>query len=126
MKMHYCGKITLLQIENHVIAEAVGAERGIRTHDLRINSPPLHQLSYLGSRLATALPFMKESGGLEIHSHSIVPGGFDVTSYTTRFTPCTSLTIRVAVRLRNSWLKAKLSAVIPSLEVTARKAQTYS
>jgi hypothetical protein len=25
------------------------------------------------------------------HSHSIVPGGFDVTSYTTRLTPLTSL-----------------------------------
>ena len=32
------------------------------------------------------------------HSHSIVPGGFDVTSYTTRFTPFTSLMIRVAAR----------------------------
>ena len=34
------------------------------------------------------------------HSHSIVPGGFDVTSYTTRFTPFTSLMMRVAVRPR--------------------------
>jgi hypothetical protein len=32
----------------------------------------------------------------DAHSHSIVPGGFDVTSYTTRFTPFTSLMIRVA------------------------------
>jgi hypothetical protein len=30
------------------------------------------------------------------HSHSIVPGGFDVTSYTTRLTPFTSLMMRVA------------------------------
>jgi hypothetical protein len=30
------------------------------------------------------------------HSHSIVPGGLLVTSYTTRFTPFTSLMIRVA------------------------------
>ena len=36
-----------------------------------------------------------------LHSHSIVPGGFDVTSYTTRFTPFTSLMIRVAVSPRN-------------------------
>jgi hypothetical protein len=28
------------------------------------------------------------------HSHSIVPGGFDVMSYATRFTPATSLMIR--------------------------------
>ena len=31
------------------------------------------------------------------HSHSIVPGGFLVMSYATRFTPRTSLTIRPAV-----------------------------
>ena len=35
------------------------------------------------------------------HSHSIVPGGFDVMSYTTRLTPLTSLMIRVAVSPRN-------------------------
>jgi hypothetical protein len=35
------------------------------------------------------------------HSHSIVPGGFDVTSYTTRLTPFTSLMIRVAVSPKN-------------------------
>src|SRR5689334_19589271 len=32
------------------------------------------------------------------HSHSIVPGGLEVMSYTTRFIPRTSLTMRVAVR----------------------------
>ncbi len=36
-----------------------------------------------------------------IYSHSIVPGGFDVMSYTTRLTPLTSLMIRVAVSPRN-------------------------
>src|SRR5258708_19474192 len=34
---------------------------------------------------------------LSPYSHSIVPGGLDVTSYTTRLTPSTSLMIRVAV-----------------------------
>jgi hypothetical protein len=37
------------------------------------------------------------------HSHSIVPGGFDVTSYTTRLIPRTSLTMRVAVSARKAW-----------------------
>ena len=75
--MCYCENITVLQFQIHVIAEAeIGAERGIRTHDLRINSPPLHQLSYLGSMPPTALSFMNESGQKEgIYSHSIVPGG---------------------------------------------------
>ncbi len=36
------------------------------------------------------------------HSHSIVPGGLLVTSYTTRFTPFTSLVIRVATRPMNA------------------------
>jgi len=31
------------------------------------------------------------------YSHSMVPGGFEVTSYTTRLTPFTSFTIRVAM-----------------------------
>jgi hypothetical protein len=30
------------------------------------------------------------------HSHSIVPGGFEVTSYTTRLTPLTSLMMGMA------------------------------
>jgi|GEM_PF-3901695 len=34
------------------------------------------------------------------HSHSIVPGGLLVTSYTTRLTPFTSLMMRVAARPR--------------------------
>ena len=34
------------------------------------------------------------------HSHSIVPGGFEVISYTTRLIPRTSLIIRVAARPR--------------------------
>lgn len=36
------------------------------------------------------------------HSHSIVPGGFDVMSYTTRFTPFTSFTIRVEMVFNTS------------------------
>ena len=31
------------------------------------------------------------------HSHSIVPGGLLVMSYTTRFTPLTSLTMRLEI-----------------------------
>ena len=60
------------------------------------------------------------------HSHSIVPGGFDVTSYTTRLIPRTSLMIRVATFPRKPMSKGKKSAVMPSTEVTARSAQTWS
>src|ERR1700689_1642051 len=60
------------------------------------------------------------------HSHSIVPGGFDVMSETTRLTPLTSLMMRVAVSPRNFMSKEEKSAVMPSVEVTARKPTTYS
>ena len=36
------------------------------------------------------------------HSHSMVPGGFDVTSSTTRLTSRTSLVIRVEMRASTS------------------------
>ena len=36
------------------------------------------------------------------HSHSMVPGGFDVTSSATRFTPSTSLMMREAIRSTRS------------------------
>lgn|GEM_PF-6398611 len=36
------------------------------------------------------------------YSHSIVPGGLLVTSYTTRLIPRTSLMIRVATRAKNA------------------------
>jgi hypothetical protein len=39
------------------------------------------------------------------HSHSIVPGGFDVMSYTTRLTPLTSLMMRVAVAPKKAMSK---------------------
>jgi hypothetical protein len=41
------------------------------------------------------------------HSHSIVPGGFDVTSYTTRLTSGTALTIRFDTVARNSCGRAR-------------------
>ena len=42
------------------------------------------------------------------HSHSIVPGGFDVMSYTTRFTPRTPLQMRDATSCRNFGSKGYL------------------
>src|SRR5204863_7838566 len=56
----------------------------------------------------------------EAYSHSMVPGGFEVTSYTTRFTPFTSFTIRLEIVLSTSCGSGTQSAVIPSSECTAR------
>jgi hypothetical protein len=54
----------------------------------------------------------------------MVPGGLEVISYTTRLIPRTSFIIRLAVLPKNSISKGKKSAVMPSVEVTARRAQT--
>lgn len=60
------------------------------------------------------------------HSHSMVPGGLEVTSRTTRLTPRTSLTMRAETRRRRASGRAAQSAVMPSEEVTARRAMTWS
>src|SRR5208283_6141195 len=60
------------------------------------------------------------------YSHSIVPGGFNVMSYTTRFTPFTSFTIREETFFSTSCGSATQSAVIPSSELTARTAHVYA
>src|SRR5215469_14239983 len=65
-----------------------------------------HQWTALSSMILARRPY----------SHSIVPGGLLVTSYTTRFTPFTSLMMRVATRPMKSISKEWKSAVMPSLE----------
>jgi hypothetical protein len=60
------------------------------------------------------------------YSHSIVPGGFDVMSYTTRLIPRTSLTIRDEIARNTSYGSAAQSAVMPSSLSTARIAHVYA
>ena len=54
------------------------------------------------------------------YSHSIVAGGFGVTSYTTRFTPGTSATIREEILPITSYGSFAQSAVMASELSTAR------
>src|SRR5262249_18405367 len=54
------------------------------------------------------------------YSHSIVAGGFDVTSRTTRFTPAISFTIRPEIVSIKSYGSRAQSAVMASSEMTAR------
>src|SRR5262249_12198880 len=63
--------------------------------------------------------------GLVRYSHSIVAGGFDVTSSTTRFTPGISFTIRAEIASTRSYGSRAQSAVIASSLVTARIAIGY-
>ena len=60
------------------------------------------------------------------YSHSIVAGGFDEMSYTTRLTPGTSLTMRLLILPSTSYGSFAQSAVIPSSDVTARIATTFA
>jgi hypothetical protein len=60
------------------------------------------------------------------HSHSIVAGGLVEMSYTTRFTPFTLLMISLLTSARNSWGRRLHSAVMPSVEFTARRAMVCS
>src|SRR5512140_1917860 len=53
---------------------------------------------------------------VDLYSHSIVPGGLLVTSYTTRLIPRTSLTMRVPMRFNTSPGSSTISAVMPSSE----------
>ena len=61
-----------------------------------------------------------------IYSHSIVLGGFELMSYTTRFTPLTSLMIRFEISSRIRYGSFTQSAVIPSWLSTTLRAITFS
>lgn len=58
------------------------------------------------------------------HSHSIVAGGLPETSYTTRFSPRTSLMIRFEVRPSSAYGRCAQCAVMKSVVCTARSATT--
>ena len=60
--------------------------------------------------------------GVYAYSHSMVPGGLLVMSKTQRFTPFTSLIMRLASFSRISYGSFTQSAVIPSCDSTARMA----
>ena len=64
--------------------------------------------------------------GANVYSHSMVAGGLELISYVTRFTPFTSLMMRVEMRASTSCGNGYQSAVMPSLDVTARSARTFS
>lgn len=57
-----------------------------------------------------------------LHSHSMVPGGLLVISNTQRFTPFTSLMMRLASFSSRSYGSFTQSAVMPSCDSTARMA----
>ena len=60
------------------------------------------------------------------HSHSIVDGGLELMSYTTRLMPLTSLTMREDMVARSSCGNRAQSAVIPSRLSIARITAVFS
>ena len=56
----------------------------------------------------------------------MVAGGLELMSYTTRFTPRTLLMMSLDTLARKSYGRWHQSAVIPSVEVTARRATACS
>jgi len=70
--------------------------------------------------------FAQKTSATSRYSHSIVPGGFDVMSYTTRLIPGTSFTMRLEIVLSTSCGRGAQSAVMPSSLVTARIAHVYA
>ena len=61
-----------------------------------------------------------------VHSHSIVAGGFELMSYTTRLMPRTSFTMRDEIVASRSCGSRAQSAVMPSRLSTARIATVCS
>src|SRR3954454_5453085 len=57
----------------------------------------------------------------QVYSHSMVPGGLDVTSRTTRFTSRTSLVMRVEIFSSTSYGTRVQSAVMASSDDTGRR-----
>src|SRR5262245_52708569 len=96
-----------------------------RDHD---REPPMHDAaSAERSRRHQSFPGPYALAlGPRVYSHSIVAGGFDDTSYTTRLIPRTSLMMRFEMRPSTSCGKKYQSAVMPSVLVTARKATAFS
>src|SRR3954466_15871523 len=60
------------------------------------------------------------------HSHSMVAGGLELMSYTTRLTPGTSLTIRAEIFPRTSYGSFAPAGGMPSPAVPARIATTFA
>src|SRR5207302_2026539 len=124
----------------HSVGGCSGGTASTRNAELRERDEPPVRAGPLGvgmdaERAVSPLAFQKPCDhplapgliyGSGDYSHSIVPGGFDVMSNTTRFTPLTSLTMRLLIRASTSYGTRAQSAVIASSLVTTRTATTLA
>src|SRR5207245_5081168 len=96
---------------------------GPSSRGLQITDSPDYRV---GGSTATSLSPDYLSSERIVYSHSMVPGGFDVMSNTTRFTPSTSLTIRLLMRASTrAGTRARSAAIAASL-VTTRPATPFA
>ena len=86
----------------------------------RTGGPPPSERSAQLNRGPPTVAAASAGGQPARYSHSMVAGGFEVASSTTRFTPATSLVIRVEIRANTSYGSRVQSAVIASSEETGR------
>ena len=100
------------------VASAIEALAGLRPLGCEIGVQELAG----GAPVAPAerAPELRDGLAAFLYSHSIVAGGFEVTSSATRFTPGISFTIRPEITSSRSYGSRAQSAVIASSEVTAR------
>lgn len=106
-----------------------GAYRTLTSHSLpaiNAKNAPVIKLLSKGKKEPWEPACLASFRGLVTYSHSIVAGGFDVQSSTTRLMPFTSLMIRLEILSRTSYGIRAQSAVIPSIDVTARIPTVYS
>jgi hypothetical protein len=96
------GAICLPVSSKSMRAEAAGTNPARRACCASISGRRTETAVRVGKRRADAIRFHVQPPA---HSHSIVPGGLLVTSYTTRLMPFTSLMMRVATRARKACSK---------------------
>ena len=111
-------------LQDHVLDPADGQDGEHLAHDL-VDQDPAPRLGHCpGLCGEERLERSRPPAGA--HSHSMVAGGFDEMSYTTRFTPWTSFVIRLEMRASSSCGSGAQSAVIASRLVTQRSAIAFS
>src|SRR5262249_60786389 len=103
--------------------ESCRAERPDTTSCARRRDSLIWRLTDSASKIMALSAVQATRSGRLSYSHSMVPGGLEVTSYTTRLIPRTSFTMRLEMILSTSYGSGTQSAVMPSSEWTARIAQ---
>ena len=116
------GTVTQASGSRLIVATSDGGHAALITVSSRSGKPSETPVAIS----ARARPFDSGEEGDAAHSHSIVAGGLDEMSSTTRLIPRTSLMMRLEILASSSWGSDTQSAVIASSDSTTRIAQASS